>query len=225
MYRDSAFRAQSFEQLKRRVAFGNSVRITLREARNTALKHLEGRAVAQIAAEWGEYCVDTFFNISLEDDLENEFTMQTFNTRIERIAELLNDRSILLGMDDGEEYPDMRCDAGYPSYVPEIWVHEQKVLLLEEARRVSSDPTDFFDIKDRGRIVPCLAADLLLSDLRRFGFGRAPRSAAICQAHGDALGQHRAAVGGRRADMGNRRAYRSERSCRATFVVRRRPHA
>ena len=45
------------------------------------------------------------------------------------------------------------------------WVREKKVLTLEEAvRRMTSDPADFFGIRDRGRIAPGMAADLVLFD-------------------------------------------------------------
>jgi N-acyl-D-amino-acid deacylase len=44
-------------------------------------------------------------------------------------------------------------------------VRERGVLTLEEAvRRMTSDPADFFGIRDRGRIAPGLAADLVLFD-------------------------------------------------------------
>ncbi|MEO8144098.1 MAG: amidohydrolase family protein [Betaproteobacteria bacterium] len=42
---------------------------------------------------------------------------------------------------------------------------QKKVLTLEEAvRRMTSDPADFFGIKDRGRIKEGLAADIAIFD-------------------------------------------------------------
>jgi len=165
VYRDPAFRAQFRKDLERPMAFGNWERITVHEVKNPSLKQMEGKTVAQVAAERGVDGVDALLDLTLEDDLENEFTMQSFNTRIDRMAELLNDRSILLGLGDGGAHLDMLCDAGYPTYVLGAWVRERKVLSLEQAvRRMTSDPADFFGIRDRGRIAPGLAADLVLFD-------------------------------------------------------------
>jgi N-acyl-D-aspartate/D-glutamate deacylase len=114
--------------------------------------------------------VDALLDITLEDDLENEFTLQSFNTREDRMAEILNNRDMLLGLGDGGAHLDMLCDSGYPTYVLGTWVREKKVLSLEEAvRRMTSDPADFFGIKDRGRIAPGMAADLVLFDPNTVG--------------------------------------------------------
>ncbi len=207
VYRDPAFRAQFRKDLERPMTSSNWARITLHEVKNPALKQLEGRTVAELAAEQGKDPVDAFLDVTLEDDLDNEFTMQSFNTRVDRMAELLNDRSILIGLGDGGAHLDMLCDAGYPTYVLGTWVRERKVLSLEEAvRRMTSDPADFFGIKDRGRIAPGLAADLVLFDPATVGSaGRsraALRPAGRGEAHGDALGRRRADAGQRRADLG-----------------------
>jgi len=59
----------------------------------------------------------------------------------------------------------MLCDSGYPSYMLGTWVREKKILTLEEAvRRMTSDPADFFGIRDRGRIREGLAADIAIFD-------------------------------------------------------------
>ena len=163
VYGDKNFRNQFREDLKKPAGFGNWARITVHEVRSSRLKHLEGRTVADIAAERGVDGVDALLDVTLEDDLQNEFTMQSFNSRADRMAELLNDKSILLGLGDGGAHLDMLCDSGYPTYVLGTWVREKKVLTLEEAvRRMTSDPADFFGITDRGRIKPGLAADLVL---------------------------------------------------------------
>jgi len=164
VYADAGFRNQFREDLKRPAGFGNWARITVHEVKNPALKALEGRTVEEIAKERGVDGVDALLDITLADDLENEFTMQSFNTREDRMAELLNDRSMLLGLGDGGAHLDMLCDSGYPTYVLGTWVRERKVLTLEEAvRRMTSDPADFFGIP-RGRIAPGMPADLVLFD-------------------------------------------------------------
>jgi N-acyl-D-amino-acid deacylase len=165
VYESKAFRDQFREELKRPAAFGNWARITVHEVRSPQLKPFEGRTVAEIAQEQGKDGVDAFLDITLADDLDLEFTMQSFNTREDRMAEILNNRDMLLGLGDGGAHLDMLCDSGYPSYVLGTWVREKKVLSLEEAvRRMTSDPADFFGIRDRGRVQPGLAADLVLFD-------------------------------------------------------------
>jgi len=164
-YRDPAFRAAFREDLKRPASFADWARITVHEVASRRLKRCEGRTVAEIAAERGVDGVDALLDLTLEDDLANEFTVQSWNTRVDRMAELLNDRAVLLGLGDGGAHLDMLCDSGYPSYVLGTWVRERGVLALEEAvRRMTSDPADFFGIRDRGRIAPGMAADLVLFD-------------------------------------------------------------
>ena len=165
VYRDVNFRNQFREDLKRPASFGNWARITLHEVKSAHLKKYEGKTVAEIAAEQGKDGVDALLDITLEDDLENEFTIQSYNNRVDRMAEILNDRSVLLGLGDGGAHLDMLCDSGYPTYVLGTWVRERKALTLEEGvRRMTSDPADFFGIKDRGRLQPGLAADVTIFD-------------------------------------------------------------
>ena len=175
VYRDPAFRNAFREDLKRPASFGNWERITLHQVRSPALKKWERKTVAEIAAEQGKDGVDAMLDITLADDLENEFTVQSYNNRVDRMAEILNDRSVLLGLGDGGAHLDMLCDSGYPTYVLGTWVRERKVLTLEEAvRRMTSDPADFFGIKDRGRIAPGQAADIVIFDPATVGSGGRP---------------------------------------------------
>ena len=127
--------------------------------------------------------VDALLDITLADDLRNEFTMQSFNTRVERMTEILRNKDMLLGLGDGGAHLDMLCDSGYPTYVLGTWVRERKALSLEEAmRRMTSDPADFFGIHDRGRLQPGLAADLAIFDPARWPRPAAPSGATTCPA-------------------------------------------
>ena len=164
-YQDRAFRDQFREELKSPLGFGNWERIRLHEASSESVKSLEGLSVAEIARSQGKDGVDAFLDTAVADDLACEFTMSSFNTRVDRMAELLNDPNILIGLGDGGAHVDMLCDCGYPTYLLGTWVRERGVLSLEEAvRRLTSDPADLFGIRDRGRLRPGLAADLVVFD-------------------------------------------------------------
>jgi len=165
VYGDPAFRNQFREELRNPMTFGNWERITLHEVRSAALKRFEGCSVAEIAAAQGKDGVDAFLDLTLADDLELEFTMTSFNTRVDRMTELLNNPSVLIALGDGGAHVDMLCDAGYPTYLLGTWVRERGALRLEEAvRRLTSDPADLFGIRDRGRLLPGLAADVTIFD-------------------------------------------------------------
>ena len=175
VYRDPAFRAAFREDLKNPATFLNWSRITVHEVKNPKLQRLEGRTVAEIAKQQGKDGVDALLDLTLEDDLDNEFTLKSFNSREDRMAEVLRNRDMLLGLGDGGAHLDMLCDSGYPTFVLGTWVREKQVLTLEEAvRRMTSDPADFFGIKDRGRIAPGMAADLVLFDPNTVGSAGRP---------------------------------------------------
>ncbi|HZV97171.1 MAG TPA: amidohydrolase family protein [Candidatus Nitrosocosmicus sp.] len=170
VYADPAFRNRFREELKQPMAFGNWARINVHEVRSPDLKPLEGRSIADIAREQGKDGVDTFLDLTLQDDLEVEFTMASFNTRVDRMTEILNDKSVLVALGDGGAHVDMLCDAGYPTYLLGTWVRERQALTLEEGvRRLTSDPAEVFGIRDRGRLAPGLAADLAIFDAARVG--------------------------------------------------------
>jgi N-acyl-D-aspartate/D-glutamate deacylase len=170
VYADRAFRDQFREELKRPMAFGNWERIRVHEVRSPELKPLEGRSIADIAREQGKDGVDAFLDLTLQDDLDVEFTMASFNTRVDRMREILNDKSVLVALGDGGAHVDMLCDAGYPTYLLGTWVRERQALTLEEGvRRLTSDPAEVFGITDRGRLVPGLAADVAIFDASRVG--------------------------------------------------------
>jgi len=165
VYADKEFREAFREELKRPVSFGNWARVTLHEAKSPEIKKYEGLTVAEIAKAEGKDGVDCFLDLTLSDDLDLAFTMATFNNRPERMAEILADDSVLIGLGDGGAHVDMLCDSGYPTYLLGTWVREREALSLEEGvRRLTSDPADFFGISDRGRLREGLAADITIFD-------------------------------------------------------------
>ena len=172
VYADRAFRDQFREDLKRPLTFGNWSRVRVHEVRSPALKQFEGQTIADIAKAQGKDGVDAFLDLTLQDDLEIEFTLSTFNHRVDRMKEILANPDILIGLGDGGAHVDMLCDSGYPTYLLGTWVREHQVLTLEEGvRRLTSDPADFYGIKDRGRLKPGFAADITIFDPRTVGSG------------------------------------------------------
>ena len=138
--------------------------------------------------------------------------MALFNANEERIPELINDPRVMVGLSDGGAHVDMLCDAGYCTYLLGTWVREKQAMTLERAiKRITSEPADFFGIKNRGRLLPGMAADVV--DLRlqhgRFGQARrdAQRSARRRPAARDAGARHRAR-GRQRSDALRRRKAR-----------------
>jgi N-acyl-D-amino-acid deacylase len=170
VYADRVFRDHFREDLKKPMTFGNWSRVRVHEVRSPALKQFEGQSVADIARAQGKDGVDAFLDLTLQDDLGIEFTLSTFNHRVDRMKEILSNRDILIGLGDGGAHVDMLCDSGYPTYLLGTWVREHQALTLEEGvRRLSSDPADFYGIKDRGRLSLGLAADITIFDPHTVG--------------------------------------------------------
>lgn len=166
VYRDPDFRNAFRAELKGAQVFGGDWRrLTVHEVRNPALKPLEGRTVADIACERGRDGIDTLLDLTLEDDLDIEFVLALFNTSLPDVQQLLADPHILMALGDGGAHVDMLCDAGYPTYVLGTWVRERQAMSLEHAvQRLTAQPADLFGIKDRGRLKPGCAADIVIFD-------------------------------------------------------------
>lgn len=170
VYADKAFRDQFREELKNPMGPSDWTHVRLHEAHNAEVKRFEGMTVAEIANAQGKDAVDTLLDLTIADDLQLEYTITSFNTRVDRMAELLNNPAILIGLGDGGAHVDMLCDSGYPTFLLGTWVRERGVLTLEEGvRRLTSDPADFFGIKDRGRLQKGLAADITIFDPKTIG--------------------------------------------------------
>ncbi|HEX3864067.1 MAG TPA: amidohydrolase family protein [Stellaceae bacterium] len=172
VYADPEFRNAFREELKRANGFSdkNWGRITVHEARSPAMKHYEGRNIAEIAKERGKDGVDTFLDLTLEDDLDIEFVLAQFNTDVKKVSENLSDPGVLIALGDGGAHVDMLCDAGYPTYLLGTWVRDRQIMTLEQAiTRLTAQPADLFGIKGRGRLAVGSAADIAIFDPTTIG--------------------------------------------------------
>jgi N-acyl-D-amino-acid deacylase len=171
VYADPAFRNHFREQLKNATGFsGDWGRITVHECHKPEMKRLEGRTVADIARERGKDGLDTFLDLTLEDDLDIEFVLAQFNANVKRVEENLIDPRVLIALGDAGAHVDMLCDAGYPTYLLGTWVRERQIMTLEQAiARLTSQPADLFGIKGRGRLARGYAADIAIFDPATIG--------------------------------------------------------
>lgn len=166
IYADPQFRAAFKEELKLGRKWTTLARnVIVVAVENPALKALEGKTVGEIADARGQDPNDTFFDIAVEDNLQVKFVVPRANTDHEGIGRLLKDGRTMIGLSDAGAHLDMLCESGYTTYLLGHWVREQKALTLEHAiKRLTSEPADFFGLKDRGRLQVGAAADICIFD-------------------------------------------------------------
>ncbi len=166
VYADPAFRNHFRDQLKSATGFsGDWSRITVHEAHKPEMKRYEGRTVADIAKERGKDGLDTFLDLTLEDDLDIEFVLAQFNVNVKAVQENITDPRVLIALGDAGAHVDMLCDAGYPTYLLGTWVRERQIMTLEQAvARLTAQPADLFGIRGRGRLKQGYAADVAIFD-------------------------------------------------------------
>jgi len=172
IYRDKGWRNRWREEMKKPRLFGGKWhRVEVLEVANPAMKPLERKTVAEIAEERGADPLDTFIDLALEDDLNIQYTMAQFHE--DGIERLIKDDRTMVGLSDGGAHVNMLCDAGYCTYLLGHWVREKQALTLERGvKRLTSEPADFFGIKDRGRLKKGLAADVAIFDPNTVGSAR-----------------------------------------------------
>lgn len=128
--------------------------------------HLQGRSLAELAAERGVTPVDVMLDLACEEDLKTEFSIRNaIHAETQGVTAILSHPRIHIGASDAGAHVAQFCGAGDTSYLLARWVRELKAFTLEEAvRRLTGELADAFGIRGRGRLVPGLAADLVLFD-------------------------------------------------------------
>jgi N-acyl-D-amino-acid deacylase len=137
---------------------------------------LEERSAGEVAAARGQHVVDLALDMALQTNLEARFRLAILNTDETITAELLTHPASMIGLSDAGAHASQLCDAGAPTELLGRWVRDKGVLPLEEAvRRLTSQAADVFGIRDRGRLAPGLAADVVVFDPKTVGCGRLQR--------------------------------------------------
>jgi N-acyl-D-amino-acid deacylase len=167
LYSNRAFREAFRQELKGPGSFHGAWNlVTVNLAKNPAMRALEGKTIEEVARTRGKDGLDTFFDLVLEDNLELRYT----TIRTEVPAELLDDPRVMIGESDAGAHVDQFCTAGYSTDMIATWVREKQVLSLERAiARMTTEPADFFGIRDRGRLLPGMAADIAVFNYDEVG--------------------------------------------------------
>jgi N-acyl-D-amino-acid deacylase len=186
-YREPGFRQAFREELAHPQLMAIDFRrVEVMRVMSPHLKALEGRSVAEVAAQRNKDPVDTFLDLAIEDNLETRYALIPGNDQ--RMAELLGDPRTLIGLSDGGAHVDSHCEAGYATYLLGTWVRERGTIELEHAvKRITSEPAQFFGLWDRGRLAEGMAADITIFDPDMIGCARRQEMRADLPAGGQRL--------------------------------------
>ncbi|MCX7960700.1 MAG: amidohydrolase family protein [Burkholderiales bacterium] len=173
---DPAFRRAVREELARPARFrlfnGEWDKVQVVETRLPQHAAFEQRTIAELAHAAGKDPLDFWLDLALAEDLETVFVALTLNSDEEAVGRILRHPASLVSLSDAGAHLTFFNDAGFGLHLLGHWVRERQVLSLPEAvRRLTSEPARLFGIRDRGRLAPGFAADLLLFDPATVGRG------------------------------------------------------
>ena len=131
---------------------------------------LHGRTVEDLAAAMGTTPADVLLDLGLADGFETQLAAEMANGDDEQVGRMLAHPDAMIGASDAGAHVLSNTDSCYAVWTLQHWVRERGVLGLEAAvRKLTADQADLLGLRDRGRIAPGLAADLVLFDPDRVG--------------------------------------------------------
>ena len=170
LYANPVFRTAFREELKQpRLFTGHWDQMSVFTVNSRQLEPLLERSLADLGQERGQDPLDLFFDLALEDNLDMQFLFQFGDVN----QEMITHPNTLVGLSDGGAHADMRCEAGYSTYLLGTLVRDRKMLALEEAiRRITSVPAQVFGVPLRGTVASGMIADLVVFDPDTVGCGK-----------------------------------------------------
>jgi N-acyl-D-amino-acid deacylase len=165
-YRDPAWRAASWDELRGTRGFLPFNWKALSVAESNTHPDLVGRKVLEIADERGCTPLDAMLDISLDDELETRFWSVLANDDPDGIAWLLPRDGVLIGLADSGAHVSQLCDACFATDLLGNWVRERQVMPIERAiHKLTGEPAAVYGLSDRGTIDVGKAADITVFDL------------------------------------------------------------
>lgn len=162
-YLDPSWRARAREDIARVWGDVYGKMFVQETLLHTELK--EGPSIAEIATARDEDPFDVLCELALAEDLKTRFRMILANDDEERLARLLRDDRILVGLSDAGAHAALICDAVFSTYMLQHWVRETGVLSVERAvYHLTGRPAAVFTLPGRGHIGAGAFADLVAFD-------------------------------------------------------------
>src|SRR5262245_386530 len=170
-FRDPEWRKQAQEQLDEPRFFKpNWEKLAVSET--TKYPELIGKPVAEIARERGVPPLDAILDLACSENLETRFRSILANDDDEAIEWLLQQDGMLIGLSDAGAHVSQLCDARMATDLLGQWVRDRGALPLEAGvRKLTGEPADVYDLRDRGYVREGMAADLAVFDPDTVGPG------------------------------------------------------
>ena len=126
---------------------------------------VDGRSVADLAAEAGVSPIELMVERLLESDGRELFNVWFFNRHTEALAEFLKLDGIVPGLGDAGAHAGQICDADATTHYLGYWRRDRGLVSLEEAvRNLTSKPASVLGLADRGTLVAGSYADINVFD-------------------------------------------------------------
>ncbi|NOT54233.1 MAG: amidohydrolase family protein [Deltaproteobacteria bacterium] len=170
LYASQEFRTAFRDEMRQpRLFTGQWNNMSVFTVNKSELHPLLEKSIETLARERGKDPVDLFFDLALTDDLNMQFLYEFGHVN----KDMLTHPHTLIGLSDGGAHADMRCEAGYSTYLLGTVVREKNMLPLEEAiRRLTSVPAQVFGVPLRGTVAPGMIADLVVFDPDKVSCGK-----------------------------------------------------
>jgi N-acyl-D-amino-acid deacylase len=190
-----ALRAELATTAAFRLFNGEWHKLRVVEVQRPALRRLEQRTIAEIAADpssgFGPDPLDAWLDLALADQISDApadaaseaalgtvFTAELLNSDEAAVTRLISDPNAVVSLSDAGAHLTFFNDAAFGLHLLGHWSRDRGAMPLAEAvRRLTSMPADLLGLggspqrPGRGRLVPGAPADLLLFDPKRVGRG------------------------------------------------------
>jgi N-acyl-D-amino-acid deacylase len=155
------------------IALDFHLRDTLLSASTGSSRDDVGRTLGDIGLERGLHPAEVLMDISLEENLSARFTADALgHYDTQKIGPSLRHPQIIIGAGDGGAHVQRFATYGDTGYLFSKYVRETGALELEHAvKRITSDIADSWGLKDRGRLAPGQAGDVVVFDPETIGRG------------------------------------------------------
>lgn len=137
------------------------------------LEHYQGKSLEQVGEEENKHPVEVMLDLSLQTDLNAEFTGPDRGTNAEFMAEIMNASDYTFpGVSDGGAHTKFFTGGGFTTDFLKWLVRDEGRITLEEAHyRLSTLPAKAAGFKDRGTLKQGAWADIVVYDLDKLDCG------------------------------------------------------